>query len=179
MDVQAIGAGFRAGPERVGRPSAEERPVVADDEAEFLALGGGRRRHSPDPRLSPDFALAEAAQGKAGPLKLSLSQGPEEIALVLRFIAGRQQAEAPRPRVRRDPRVVSSCHGISVPRKSSLEKGAELDFTIADDAGAWGPPGLVLAGKVSDDAPSEFVLVVQEIVRDAEPAGYLPRHSSR
>src|SRR5262245_18793831 len=72
------------------------------------------------------------------------------------------------------PHVVPSGKRIRIKLARELEQIAKLDPLIAAHAGNGRQPLRVSIGKVIHDGVAEPFLVVENVVRDGEPASYLP-----
>ena len=124
---------------------------------------------------SPGLVLRQLAEGEAQEVELILRGGVEEVALVARRIEGaveRATAALPRQRPTRD--VMAGCEAVGVEVARGGQQVAELDRAVALDAGDRRLAGEVALGEPVDHRIAESVLVVEDVVRDAEAFGDTP-----
>ena len=143
--------------------------VAIGHEADVLAVGLGRDAQAGGFGEAADLALGQAAQREAQEVELGFGGGVEEIALVARRIDGTVELAARRAF---DPaHVVAGRQAVGAEFAGHRQEVGELGPHVAADAGDRRAPGEIVVGKALDHVLAEARLVVDHVVRDAEPVG--------
>src|SRR6185437_7381634 len=137
-------------------------------EADVLAIGLLRDRQGEVPGERAGLVLLQPAERKAQEVELVAGRAVEEIALVARGVGGAVQL---RPVGAGDPpRVMPGRQGAGAEVPGGAEKVAKLDPLVAADARDRRLAAAVALGEILDHRLAEPRLVVEHIVRDAEPS---------
>src|SRR5437773_2215579 len=162
--------GPRARRRRSGGQQAREHPdvIVARDEADlhrFDLLGGDEAEPAGH---VPRFALGERPDGREDPRHDAPVDAPQEVRLVLPWIAPAKQRT-----VSRDCVMAGGDVG-AVERVRVVQEVAELGERVAAHAGDRSAAAGVLGDEVRDHVAAEAVLEIQDVVRDPELVSHEP-----
>ncbi len=145
--------------------------VAAGDEADLLRIGLGGDGEA---RLGGQLAdgwLLHFAEGKEGVAELVLSEAEEEVGLVFRAIGGAGEDPAVADGVEAIASVVASGDAAGADLAGGDQELIELDVIVAEGAGDGGAAGEVVGDEGLDDVGLEALLLIDEVVRDAELFG--------
>ena len=167
----AVNDGSR--PNSVRGASAHQLIVAARwNEAQLLALTLAGTGQAQAFRLAPDLVLLAVSEGKVEPAQLVLVEHVQEVALVLRGIAGAVQAQhavlAP------DPGVVPRRYAFRSELVCKMKQFLHLHAAVAAHTGARGLAVEVALDEGADDLALELAPAVEGVVRDAQQVGHPP-----
>ena len=155
---------------RLQRAGAQPRDdvVVAAvrHEADVLAVRLRRHRQGEPRGFPPHPVLGHAAQRKTQEIELLAGRREQEIALVLAGVGGPMQLRA-----RQALHIVAGGERgrVEVPRRR--QQVAELHRPVALHAGQGRFAGEIAVGEVFHDGGPEAALIVQHVMRNADPVG--------
>src|SRR5262245_33353210 len=113
------------------------------------------------------IALGFFAERKHRAFQLVLSQGEQEITLILAQIASAPEQNAPIVAVLESSEMAGG-NELRAELVCAINQSAELQILIAHDARIWRAAGFVFVGKILNDLRLKLFCFVDEIVRDAE-----------
>ncbi len=147
----------------------ECRVIAGRHEADVLAVGLRRHRQIEAPRQRARLVLGHAAQREAQEGELRARRREEEIALVATLVRGAVQL---RPAGAVDAaHVMPGGERVGAEIARGRQQVAELDRLIAAHAGDRRLAARVGVGEVVDHVAAEAALVVEHVMRYAQPLG--------
>ncbi len=153
-----------------GAQLGDERGVIAArDEADVLAVGLCRHRQIEAPRQRARLVLGHATQREVQEGELHARRREEEIALVAAIIGSAMQL---RPACAVDAaHVMPGGERVGAEIARRRQQVAELHRLVAAHAGDRRLAARVGIGEIVDHVAAEAALVVEHVMRDAQPLG--------
>src|SRR5579883_1757383 len=142
---------------------------AARHEADILTVGLGGNRQGEALGEGARLRLAHAAQGKAQEGELIRRRAEEEIALVALGVGSAVQLRSRPPHDA--PCVVAGGERIGAEVARGRQEVAELDRLVAAHARDRCFAAQIGIGEIVDDGATEALLVIENVMRDAEALG--------
>ena len=159
------------------RVARDELPGAfsARHEADLLALFLVGRRQAGAAGMGAHLVLGQVSDREPRRRELRGRQIVEEVGLVLRRIPSFLQLKPSRGRVRPAPRVVAGRDGLAAHDAGAIPERRELHLRVAGGAGNRRFSGEIGGDEGTHDPFAEFLLEVENVVRDAESPGHPAR----
>ena len=145
--------------------------VAAGDEADLLRVGLLGQSQAVRTGDFADLGLGQAAQRKERARQLLLREAEEEVGLVLGEICGPLENPAPARGVELVDRVVAGGDAAGADGAGGEEQLVELEVVVAERAGNRRAAGQVFIDERPDHIALEALLLVDDVVGDAEVLG--------
>lgn len=167
--VDDFAAAFVAGDILFRGVGVDELHVVAGgDETELHAFGLFGDRKIDAASGGADFFLGKFAEGEFTGGELFLREAPEEIGLVLGFVAGAEKFPAIGEFVFADARVVAGGEAFGADLASHAEERGKFNVGVAIGAGDGSAAGKILIDERADDPNFEFVFEIYDVVAEVQ-----------
>ena len=167
-----VAGGVGQGSTLLGEVGVDETLVVAaGNETDLLGVGLLCEREAVLAGQFANLGLGHIAERKRRPAELFLREAEEEIRLILAGVGGTLQQPAATASVERNAGVVACRHALCADLLRDDQELIELQMIVAEAAGDGRTSRKILFDERAYDVPLESLLVVDDVVGDADLLG--------